>query len=99
MVAGGRVGPPSMRIECLGLRLRRAVFGEESGGEAGGFTALPFRQRGVVHRKGPPDPRGPPTEACWLLMPSGTLADPMGHERTGEAHDQNARSYDADQVN
>ena len=22
------------------------------------------------------------------------LVEPMGHERTGEAHDQNARSYD-----
>jgi hypothetical protein len=78
--------------EGLSLAKKAAVKLED-------FTALPFRQSGVVHRKGPPDPRGPPTEAWWLLMPSGTLVDPMGHERTAEAHDQNARSYDADQVN
>ena len=33
-------------------------------------------------------PRGPPTEACWLMLTRGgkKLVDPMGHERTGEAH-------------
>jgi len=31
---------------------------------------------------------GPPTEACWLMLSRSekNLADPMRHERTGEAH-------------
>jgi hypothetical protein len=31
---------------------------------------------------------GPPTEACWLMLSRSekNLADPMGHERTGEPH-------------
>ena len=65
----------------------------------------PCERRGRIPSKGgrrsePWGSRGPPTEACWLMLSrSEKLADPMGHERTGEAHDQNARSYDGDKVN
>ena len=101
MVGDGCAGPPSMRIECLGLRLRTPSLAKKAAVKLGDFTALTLPTEGASPSKGaaggsePSDRRGPPTKACWL-MPSGILADLMGHERTGEAHDQNARSYDAD---
>jgi len=65
----------------------------------GDFTALTLpTEGGLVHRKGSQRERafGPTRPSDRSLLAADAhqdLVDPMGHERTGEAHDQNARSY------
>ena len=92
-----------MRIECLGLRLRTPSLAKKAAVKLGDFTALTLpTEGGVFHRKvagGTSLRLARPSDRSLLAHAHAAgkiLADPMGHERTGEAHDQNARSYDAD---
>ena len=83
------IGERCWLTEPIGLPMKA-----NAGGEAGGFTALTFRRRGAYfHRKVAggaslgarvalrPKPAGSCSHAAGKI-----LADPMGHERTGEAH-------------
>ena len=83
-----RVWTNRLGLACSIKQRKRAV-------KLGNLTALTLPTEGGVfpskgsRRSKPWGPRGPPTEACWLMLTRGgkILADPMGHERTGEAHD------------
>jgi hypothetical protein len=69
---------------CSIKRRKRAV-------KLGGFTALTLpTEGGVFHRKvagGTSLRLARPSDRSLLVHAEGTLVDPTGHERTGEAHD------------
>jgi hypothetical protein len=86
----GRLRRPHLQDNCRSRpacsikRRKRAV-------KLGGFTALTLpTEGGVFHRKvagGTSLRLARPSDRSLLVHAEGTLVDPTGHERTGEAHD------------